>query len=142
MRLQLQYKGSVTPVEMEAEAPAQCVFDAAHSALGLASTEWRLKILSKGKQLRVEDSVASHGIADGAKLMVMASSVAAVESGQRAQSDPTVRGFAAEDSETARRTAEAGRRRCGRLDHAEGGLPGRSFAPSSRDHLLDAAPPR
>lgn len=107
MRLQLQYKGSVTPVEVEAEAPAQCVFDAAHSALGLASTEWRLKILSKGKQLRVEDSVASHGIADGAKLMVMASSVAAVESGQRARSDPTVRGFAAEDSETARRTAEA-----------------------------------
>jgi hypothetical protein len=107
MRLQLQYKGFATPVEVDAEAPAQCLFDAAHSALGLVPASWRLKILSKGKQLRVEDSVASHGIADGAKLMVMASSVAAVESGQRARSDPTVRGFAAEDSEAARRAVEA-----------------------------------
>jgi uncharacterized ubiquitin-like protein YukD len=105
--LHLHYKGSATSVEVDGQAPAQCVIEASHAALGLPPTEWRLKILSKGKILRVEDSVASHGLADGAKLMVMASSVAAVESGQQARSDPTVRGFASEDSQAARRAAEA-----------------------------------
>mmetsp|Transcript_3008 Transcript_3008/g.8959 ORF Transcript_3008/g.8959 Transcript_3008/m.8959 type:complete len:385 (-) Transcript_3008:388-1542(-) len=106
MRLQLHYKGQMTAVDIEPNASAHSLLEAAHKALALPPTEWKLKILCKGRQLRGEETIAAHGITDGGKLMVMASSVAAVERGQLARSDPTIRGFAAEDFEAAKRAAE------------------------------------
>ncbi|EOD28162.1 hypothetical protein EMIHUDRAFT_373278 [Emiliania huxleyi CCMP1516] len=101
MRLLLQFKGKTTEVHADS---ADTVIAAAHDALALPSDEWRLKIVAKGKQLQPGASLPA--LAEGAKLMVMASSITAVERGLTSRSDPTVRGFAAEDEAASRRAAD------------------------------------
>ena len=99
----LAFKGKTEPVRVQPDDTTDVLFAA---AVRLAAAE-ATKLIFKGKQLSPGQPIretALHG-AKAPKLMVMATGAAAVADVQAAKSDPTIRGFAAED-EAAQRLKE------------------------------------
>ena len=100
----LNFKGKSSAVQLEAGASTDVLFDAAAELTGAAD----LRIIFKGKQLAPGLPISETPLAGAKapKLMVMATAAKVVADVQAARSDPTIRGFAAED-DAAKRLKES-----------------------------------
>ena len=101
LALSLSHRGRSSSVRISGAAPGSELFAATTAALGLDASEHAVKLIWKGKQLSAAATLDERGVCDGGKLMVISSQRNAVEGVNAARSDPTVRGFAAEDAREA-----------------------------------------
>ena len=102
MQLSIVYKGKTQPVEVDDDADLSALHDAAGTAFSLV--DMTIKLILKGKTLPTTGSVATATVRPGNKLMMVASAREAMANEPR--SDPTVRGFEAEDAQAAARMCE------------------------------------
>jgi len=96
MDISLIYKGKTEAVTLETEAETDMLFEKARQIFSLH--DQNLKILAKGKQVPAGVPILESPLAAGAKCMVMATGKREVIDVLAAKSDPTVKGFAAEDA--------------------------------------------
>ena len=97
MQLSIVYMGKTQPVEVDDDADLSALHDAAGTAFSLV--DMTIKLILKGKTLPTTGSVATATVRPGNKLMMVASAREAMANEPR--SDPTVRGFEAEDAQAA-----------------------------------------
>lgn len=94
--LSVSFKGRAEKLALpEGAESTDVVFDLVREVYSLE--DQNLKLLVKGKQIAAGVSISSTPLADGAKVMVMATGKRDVDILQSQRSDPTVRGFDAED---------------------------------------------